>query len=345
MSVLTITSNLQLDELMASVPHYLGAHAKDWLNGKVPPAELYIILNLENSNLDGSHWVAICNRPDTPFIEFFDSFGLPCPDTMLNYMSKSGKRIAGTTNEIQNINSQACGYYCVDYLIRRSKGESIYDIIYSYKPNGRLSNDKILLKHLMSDGKNIQMVLLEIFDDQGAPLSMTRLEYGADIIKRILESLPPGSVAATARINGEDMEICFCPDILEEIRVNPDIVGNGFLSGIVNAIKPAAKAVAKAATAAAKVALPVAKTVLAHPLTREIGTAAAKLGIDAILTKSGASDDVKDLTNAIAHESINTLLSQFGGEVTALADPFDGNNYPTTKLPSPPNIQHLQHPI
>jgi len=80
-------------------------------------------LNASDFNFGvSSHWVCIVNKPDSKYIEYFDSFGVPPPDSFLEYMRRSNKQPVGTTNEIQNINSDACGWYCVNYekeIIRR----------------------------------------------------------------------------------------------------------------------------------------------------------------------------------------------------------------------------------
>lgn len=152
MTSLTTSSNVELNHAMRDVPNYRGCHYKDWCNMNSPEGEEYIIFNLANKGERGTHWVCVCNKPNSKDIEFFDSYGLPIPETILNYMKRSGKRVVGVNNEIQAWESKACGWYCVDYLIRRSRGESIYDIIYSFQ-NGKdqIANDKLLKRSLRNN--------------------------------------------------------------------------------------------------------------------------------------------------------------------------------------------------
>lgn len=152
MVALTTSSNVELNHAMKDIAHYRGCHYKDWCNYHEPDPEEYIIFNLANKGDRGTHWVAVCNKPDSENIEFFDSYGLPIPETILKYMKLSGKRVVGINNEIQAWESKACGWYCVDYLTRRSRGESIYNIIYSFQDGkNQMANDKLLKRSLQNN--------------------------------------------------------------------------------------------------------------------------------------------------------------------------------------------------
>ena len=65
------------------------------------------------------------------FCEYFDSFDLKMPTEVQKYLSKSGKQIMYSGDEIQERNSVLCGYWCLYYLIERQKGNSVLNTIHN----------------------------------------------------------------------------------------------------------------------------------------------------------------------------------------------------------------------
>lgn len=115
---------------------FLGVYSRDNLPNQCKP-NTSLILNLDNENGPGTHWVCIYNgSPDA--IEYFDSYGFPPPEEVINYMKKCNKDIAYSTSQLQSLNSVMCGYYCMYYINERANGKSMYDIIYDFK---QLYND------------------------------------------------------------------------------------------------------------------------------------------------------------------------------------------------------------
>jgi len=150
---LDTTFQFQLNDMMKDVKGYRGCFAKDWCYDQTPWKEEYLILNTNDSSHNSGHWICICNRPDSPYIEYFDSFGLPAPEAMLAYMKRSGKPVVSTTNEIQAFDSNACGYYCIHYLRSRAKGIDPYDILYSFALDEGKRNERLLGEHFTPSGK------------------------------------------------------------------------------------------------------------------------------------------------------------------------------------------------
>ena len=64
------------------------------------------------------------------WLNTFDPFGLIMPHEVSHYLSKSGKKIVFSQDEIQNRDTVVCGYWCLYYLIERQKGKSILDVIH-----------------------------------------------------------------------------------------------------------------------------------------------------------------------------------------------------------------------
>lgn len=215
---------------MAGIPNYLGARPSDWVNGKKPPKECYLILNLEGSKQPGSHWLAVCNKPDNSSIEYFDSFGLPPEDNVLAYMKRSGKPVFVNRHEIQNYHSEACGDYCVNYLRQRYAGKSPADIIDSFRagwPDSpvTMGNDQTLWQE-MHGGKLLpskKMVRVSVFDGKGLPISEGEVAMTKPQIKKVLQSLPKGRKRIHVRLGKEQSHSThdISPKAIDEIKHSP----------------------------------------------------------------------------------------------------------------------------
>jgi len=72
------------------------------------------ILNLNNSNQPGSHWVAWLKNDEKKI--YFDSFGdSPPPKEVVNYLGKDN--LYYTTGQFQRYNDPPiCGYLCLDFI-------------------------------------------------------------------------------------------------------------------------------------------------------------------------------------------------------------------------------------
>lgn len=145
--MLTQLYTSQVDELLKDIPHYKGCFPNDYIKRRKPTKHEYFVLNLQNSNQGGSHWVALINRPDSEYIEYYDSFGLPPTEEVLTYMKRSGKKVIYNSNQIQDMKSNACGYFSAHFIRERSKGINPYDLIYKFSLNDLPRNEKILKKY------------------------------------------------------------------------------------------------------------------------------------------------------------------------------------------------------
>lgn len=71
------------------------------------------VVNLDNSNNEGTHWVAYVKIKD--YCEYFDSFGnLKPPAEIVNYLD-SPNLLYNYTN-YQNFNTVNCGHLCLKFL-------------------------------------------------------------------------------------------------------------------------------------------------------------------------------------------------------------------------------------
>lgn len=98
------------------------------------------IINLDSSspydgNPSGSHWTALIIKNRHAF--YYDSFGIIYPQEVLNFCKfQNVKHLAYSTKEIQNIDDQHCGYFCIGLLqyvkLHTKHDKDLYDIVQNY---------------------------------------------------------------------------------------------------------------------------------------------------------------------------------------------------------------------
>lgn len=108
---------------------------------------LFGILNNQNSELPGQHWLAIVWQPKSKVLEVFDSFGFS-PEYyegfVAKYVLKNQLKIRYNTLQYQNPDSVMCGYYALYFLKLRSTGLSYDQILKKFNPNKLKQNDLIV---------------------------------------------------------------------------------------------------------------------------------------------------------------------------------------------------------
>ena len=78
-------SNLKIDEILRYDKNYIGTYSKD--NVPLLKNNQSTIINLQNSDRNGSHWVCYYKRNDKLF--YFDSYGVAyIPDIIKNQYPK-----------------------------------------------------------------------------------------------------------------------------------------------------------------------------------------------------------------------------------------------------------------
>ena len=93
-------SNFELQDLASNIPYFRGVFMRDLLPNK-PWKNECGILNLDDSEGDGTHWTCWFKRGDKRF--YFDSYGLVTPIELQRYLKKTneGPCIMRNTDEIQ----------------------------------------------------------------------------------------------------------------------------------------------------------------------------------------------------------------------------------------------------
>ena len=106
-------------------PHFIGCFGENQLkNLTVTHFPCFLIVNVDSSDMIGSHWLAIGIFKDT--IEVFDPLGftifnwvrVPCD--LLDFLHRmSLSREVKVSPRIQSDKSTNCGFYCIFYIILR----------------------------------------------------------------------------------------------------------------------------------------------------------------------------------------------------------------------------------
>ena len=71
------------------------------------------IINFQNSNQSGTHWVALSN---TDKLCYFDSYGIPPLNEVEDFAELNKKDLMYNTIQIQPNNSKMCGQLCLYFL-------------------------------------------------------------------------------------------------------------------------------------------------------------------------------------------------------------------------------------
>lgn len=96
---------------------------RDNLPNKVYDTECAIV-NLDSVKNSGTHWVCYYKFHDLSY--YFDSFGLNPPIELEKYL---GNTIIGSSFQVQQFNTNYCGYLCLYILSGLSKGFKFNDLI------------------------------------------------------------------------------------------------------------------------------------------------------------------------------------------------------------------------
>ena len=74
----------------------------------------------------GTHWVVMNIKKN--IIEYFDSFGLNCPEEVIEVSSRLGVNYLYNSTQYQDLMSVLWGYYCLYDMSERSRRKTFRDI-------------------------------------------------------------------------------------------------------------------------------------------------------------------------------------------------------------------------
>lgn len=155
---------------------FKGIYARNkFLQLKVPNTTSSIIVNTQNSDGPGEHWIAIFIDQKRKRIIWFDSYNkLPSYYGMQSWFR--GKTIENKGREIQNIRSYFCGLYVLFFLYFINRGFTLRQILQKFSSN-TYRNDRIVASFFE---KNFNF---NPYD------RIKRKKSGRAVIKRIKENL------------------------------------------------------------------------------------------------------------------------------------------------------------
>ena len=102
----------------------------------MPPQSLAIV-NCCNRYYRGEHWLALY-QDGNDTLEIFDSFGLN-PD-IYNIVLPQAEVVTYSSKQLQSINSNVCGQYCLYFCYYRARGYALGHIVSMFS-NDFINND------------------------------------------------------------------------------------------------------------------------------------------------------------------------------------------------------------
>ena len=100
------------------------------------------IYNLEPSYMSGSHWVGTYVK--NGIINYFDSFGMPPFQEIVNHAKRKNMTLLHQSDQIQNLMTTTCGFFCLYFLNEMSKGRSYYDLLKVFNSHNTMENEKFI---------------------------------------------------------------------------------------------------------------------------------------------------------------------------------------------------------
>src|SRR4030088_2203834 len=113
----TQTINKILGNNQVTSRFYEGCFAVDQVPRAVKRFPCSMVLNLDPSTMDGSHWVAMYIPKPHGTVYFFDSMGQPPTETMIkSSIMKNFKTIIYNKIPIQSVLSTVCAQFCIYFI-------------------------------------------------------------------------------------------------------------------------------------------------------------------------------------------------------------------------------------
>ena len=103
------------------------------------------IYNLEPSYMSGSHWVSTYVKDKV--VNYFDSFGLPPFQEIVNHAKRKNMTLLHQSDKIQNINTTTCGYFCLYFLNEMNKCKTYFDLLKVFDINDTMKNEKFIERY------------------------------------------------------------------------------------------------------------------------------------------------------------------------------------------------------
>jgi len=129
---LETTSNFDLINYakQLKIKYFRGYFMNDEIPKRIRTNECGIV-NLQNSDQNGSHWVSYYKNGKEKY--YFDSYGLDCTNEMLKYLkpTKNSPPLIISTYQIQKLGTVICGQICIYVLYMLGKNNKFINILLS----------------------------------------------------------------------------------------------------------------------------------------------------------------------------------------------------------------------
>ena len=122
-------SNRELETAVKTlgIPNFRGVFMRDSLPSSPRRIECGILNHDDRDGL-GTHWTCWYKREPVKY--FFDSYEVPPPDEMVDYLQPE---IRYNTDELQRHGNVVCGHFCLYVLKLLADGQSLEDRYSHYK--------------------------------------------------------------------------------------------------------------------------------------------------------------------------------------------------------------------
>lgn len=137
----------QINSFLKNCKCFIGTFPRNMIKKiKIKKKPAALIVNTDDSNEKGEHWVAIfLNKRDG---SYFDSFGLaPLHQDFIRFMDHHCDNWNYSSNTLQQLTSSTCGYYCILFVLMRCKGFSFRQFLKIFS-NKATQNDQKIKKML-----------------------------------------------------------------------------------------------------------------------------------------------------------------------------------------------------
>jgi len=142
MNTLEIDSLINKDYVLSKI--YLGTFACDKLPEVVYKFPCSLIVNTDPSFKNGEHWVAIYFDQDH-CCEYFDSFGLlPYIPNIVSFIRDNSISLKHNHFHLQSVNSSVCGLYCIFFLYKRCRQNSLGEVLNLFSFSNHKLNDVLI---------------------------------------------------------------------------------------------------------------------------------------------------------------------------------------------------------
>jgi hypothetical protein len=138
----------EIEAALRTDPHvsdlYLGTCAADTLPYYIQHTPTLICVNNKPLSHEGEHWLAISIDAEGHG-EYFDSYGRPpIVKEHKAFLKRNCKSWIYNQACLQSLGSDACGQYCVTYLIHKAHNIKMNDFITTYFCKDTAANDDIV---------------------------------------------------------------------------------------------------------------------------------------------------------------------------------------------------------